>query len=92
MRRWDQPAAETSLSSSMTSAGRGRRGLTPSVPPSLVGSLPYRISSSAASLSALTLVESMMTQAVGLKPGTSTGVVVTSQLKVMASGESLTVW
>jgi hypothetical protein len=49
------------------------------------------MSSSAVRLAAATLVESMTREAVGLYPGTSTGVVLSSHEKVSASGESLTV-
>ena len=54
-------------------------------------SSPYNLASRAANFSASTFLESITTVAVGLKPATSTGVQVTSQEKVTASGLSLTV-
>ena len=54
-------------------------------------SLPNNLASKAANFSASTLVESITRLAVGLKPSTATGVVVTSQLKVIASGLSFIV-
>ena len=52
---------------------------------------PNRIFSSSASFVGSALVESMVREAVGLWPVTLTGVVLSSQLKVMASGSSLMV-
>ena len=54
-------------------------------------SVPYNTSSRAFSFACATFVESIVKRAVGLKPATSTGVVVTLQLKLIASGESFTV-
>jgi hypothetical protein len=67
----------------ITSAGNGS---FPSAVPS-----PYNNVSRADSFAAAALVLSTVIIEVGLNDGTSTGVVVTLQLKLIASGESLTV-
>ena len=73
------------------SSGSGNLASTASVECSVSASLPYSISSKAANLVLSTLVESIVIEAVGFIPGTSTGVVVNSQENVIASGLSFTV-
>ena len=80
----------------MTSSGSGRRGATPSSPSLVVGSLPYSISSRAASFFASTFVESNSSNEVGLIffPSTrvliDTGVVLNSHERDAGSGLSFT--
>ena len=59
-----------------TSSGNGNLAVEPCSP-----STPYKAASNLAKASALTLVESITSEAVGLKPVTSTGVVDNSQEK-----------
>nr|DAJ49586.1 MAG TPA: hypothetical protein [Caudoviricetes sp.] len=82
-----QPAASSRV---LISLGSSRVGSVAASPP-LAPSVPYSLASSFAIFSAPTLVESITREAVGLKPSTATGVVDSSQLKVIASGESLMV-
>ena len=80
----------------ITSSGSGSLGSTPSSPSGVDGSLPYRISSRAASFFASIFVESNFKVAVGfnflpsIRVSISTGVVDTSHDNVPGSTLSLT--